>query len=183
MAAQTARRLSLLGPVGYAILDTYPAGGSPTDPRTQLASLAYYYLLADPQRTFVMFNGGFEPSSGWSRHWTDAVKFDVGKPRGTWSVFAQGKDPERPYLDYKVYQRGYDRALVLYKPLSYTQRPDRDDGRRDGDGAQAERELPRAAGGWDARPGGELRAAAERRGGDYGAGVGGSAHPQPGRTS
>jgi hypothetical protein len=47
------------------------------------------------------------------------VKFDVGKPRGTWSVFAQGKDPERTYLDYKVYQRGYDRALVLYKPLSY----------------------------------------------------------------
>ena len=37
-----------------------------------------------------------------------------------WSVFAQGKDPERTYLDYKVYQRTYDRALVLYKPLSYT---------------------------------------------------------------
>ena len=34
-------------------------------------------------------------------------------------MFAQGKDPERTYLDYKVYQRGYDRALVLYKPLSY----------------------------------------------------------------
>lgn len=119
VAAQTARRLSLMGPTGYAILDTYPAGGSPTDPRTQIASLAYYYLLADPQRTFVMFNGGYEPSSGWSRHWTDAVRFDVGKPRGTWSVFAQGTDPERSYLDYKIYQRNYDRALVLYKPLSY----------------------------------------------------------------
>jgi hypothetical protein len=118
-AEQLARRFALMGPNGYAILDTYPAGGSPTDPRTQIASLAYYYLLADPNRTFVMFNGGHEPSTTWSRHWTDAVKFDVGRPRGTWGVFHQGRDPERPYLDYKIYQRQYERALVLYKPLSY----------------------------------------------------------------
>jgi hypothetical protein len=119
VAIQTAERLQLMASNGYAVLDTYPAGGSPTDPRTQIASLAYYYLLADPERTFVMFNGGFEPSSTWSRHWTDAVKYDVGKPRGTWSIFATGKDPERTYLDYKVIQRQYDKALVLYKPLSY----------------------------------------------------------------
>jgi hypothetical protein len=120
MAAQTARRLRLMAGNGFAILDTYPAGGSPTDPRTQIAALAYYYLLADPDKTFVMFNGGFEPSSTWSRHWTDAVKYDIGKPRGAWSIFTQGKDPERTYLDYKIYQRTYDRALVLYKPLSYS---------------------------------------------------------------
>ncbi len=119
LANQTAHRFQLMGKNGYAILDTYPAGGSPTDPRTQIASLAYYYLLADPNRTFVMFNGGYQPSSSWTQHWTDAVKYNVGKPRGTWSVFAQGRDPERPYLDYKVYQRTYDNALVLYKPLSY----------------------------------------------------------------
>jgi hypothetical protein len=117
---QLTHRFSLMGPRGYAILDTYPAGGSPTDPRTEIAALAYYYLLADPDRTFVMFNGGYEPSSAWSRHWTDAVKYDVGQPRGTWSVFAQGRDPERSYLTYKVFERTYDRALVLYKPLSYT---------------------------------------------------------------
>lgn len=119
VADLTANRFRLMGPNGYAILDTYPAGGSPTDPRTQVAALAYYYLLADPARTYVMFNGGYEPSSAWSRHWTDAVKYDVGKPRGTSSVFAQGRDPERWYLDYKVFQRQFDRALVLYKPLSY----------------------------------------------------------------
>jgi hypothetical protein len=119
LADQTADRFRLMGPNGYAILDTYPAGGSPTDPRTQLAALAYYYLLADPDRTFVMFNGGYEPSSAWNRHWTDAVKYDIGQPRGTWSVFAQGKDPERTYLDYKVFARQYANALVLYKPLSY----------------------------------------------------------------
>lgn len=119
VADRVAGRFRLMGPNGYAVLDTYPAGGSPTDPRTQLASLAYYYLLADPDRTFVMFNGGYEPSSAWSRHWTEAVKFNVGRPRGNWGVFAQGKDPERTYLDYKVHKREYDRALVLYKPLSY----------------------------------------------------------------
>ena len=120
IAAQTAHRLDLMAGNGYAILDTYPAGGSPTDPRTQIAALAYYYLLADPERTFVMFNGGYEPSSTWSRHWTDAVKYDIGKPRGDWSLFAQGQDPERTYLTYKIFQRTYDRALVLYKPLSYS---------------------------------------------------------------
>ena len=120
MAGTVSARLgAMTGGNGYLVLDTYPAGGSPTDRRTQVAALAYYYLLADPDKTFVMFNGGYEPSTAWSRHWTDAVKYDVGKPKGTWSVFATGKDPQRTYLDYKVYQRQYDRALVLYKPLSY----------------------------------------------------------------
>jgi hypothetical protein len=119
LADTTADRFRLMGPNGYAILDTYPAGGSPTDPRTQLAALAYYYLLADPDRTFVLFNGGFAPSSPWAQHWTDAVKYNVGRPLGTWSVFAQGKDPERTYLDYKVFERQYANALVLYRPLSY----------------------------------------------------------------
>lgn len=119
VAEQTARRFALMGSNGYAILDTYPAGGSVTDPRTQIASLAYYYLLADPDRSYIMFNGGYEPSTAWSRHWTNAVKYDVGKPKGTWSLFAQGKDPERTYLNYQVFQRTYDRALVLYKPISY----------------------------------------------------------------
>ena len=119
LANLTAARLQMMGPNGYAILDTYPGRSSPTDPRTELASLAYYYLLADPQRTYVLFNGGYAPSSAWSQHWTNAVKFNVGRPRGTWGAFAQGRDPERPYLTYKVFERQYDRALVLYKPLSY----------------------------------------------------------------
>lgn len=118
-AVMVAERLRLMGNEGFAVLDTYPAGGSPTGDRTQLASLAYYYLLADPERTFVMFNGGYEPSTSWQRHWTDAVKFDVGKPRSAWSTFAVGADPENTALQYRIYQRPYDRALVLYKPLSY----------------------------------------------------------------
>lgn len=103
----------------YLVLDSHPMGGSPTDGRTQLATLAYYYLLADPTRTFLMFYGGYEPQTSWTRHWSPAVEFDVGQPTGTWSEFASGNDPANANLVYKVFGRNYTDALVLYKPLSY----------------------------------------------------------------
>jgi hypothetical protein len=105
---------------GWSILDTYPQGGSPTDGRTQLAALSYYYLVADPETSMLMFNGGHEPATSWTRHWSDAVRFDVGRPVEEWSTFASGADPTNSRLVYKIYQREYDNALVLYKPLSYT---------------------------------------------------------------
>ena len=64
------------------VLDGYPAGGDPTDPRTELATLASYYLLADPESTFLMFYGGHEPATTWRRHWAQAAAYDVGKPTG-----------------------------------------------------------------------------------------------------
>src|SRR5439155_11314774 len=70
--------------------------------------------------TFFMFNGGNEPATSWTRHWFDAIQYDVGRPQGDWSVFASGTDPANAALGYKVYQRSYTNALVLYKPLSYT---------------------------------------------------------------
>src|SRR5262249_25974842 len=103
----------------YAVLDSRPDGGSPTDPRTQIATLAYYYLLADPDRTFLMFYGGFEPGSPWIRHWSQAAAFDVGRPMARWSVFSSGVDPSNPKAQYRIYQRPYQKALVLYKPLSF----------------------------------------------------------------
>lgn len=118
-AKTVADRISAMGPNGYAILDTYPGTFSPTDPRTQIASLAYYYLLGDPKKTYVMFNGGYEPSTSWQRHWTDAVKYNVGKPTSGFTTFATGRDPANRSLTFKVYQRQYQNALVLYKPLSY----------------------------------------------------------------
>src|SRR5262245_21865924 len=87
-------------------------------PPTQLATLAYYYLLADPASTFLNCYGGYEPSTTWPRHWTAAAAYDVGQPLGTWSVFATGQDPANVALTYKIYQRSYGNALVLYKPLS-----------------------------------------------------------------
>ena len=118
-AAIVAARLKAMGPNGYAILDTYPGNFSPTDPRTQVASLAYYYLLGDPKKTYVMFNGGYEPSTSWNRHWTEAVRYNVGQPRGAFTTLASGRDPSNRSLTFKVYQRQYQNALVLYKPLSY----------------------------------------------------------------
>ena len=76
-------------------------------------------MIANPQTTFLMMNGGYEPASSWSRHWSPAMAFNVGQPTGEWSVRATGADPSNLSLTYKVYQRSYSNALVLYKPLSY----------------------------------------------------------------
>lgn len=122
------QRQALTSPSQYVVLDTLPTSptagvGSSDDPtgRTQLATLAYYYMVANPQNTFLMMNGGYEPASSWSRHWAAAVAFDVGQPTGDWSVRATGADPSNTALTYKVYQRQYSNALILYKPLSYRQ--------------------------------------------------------------
>ena len=119
LSALIAARQMLRSPAPYAVLDSLPTGGSPTDPRTQLATLAYYYLLADPTSTFLDFFGGFAPSTTWSQHWSPAAAYNVGSPTGSWSVFATGADPSNTALTYRVYQRSYANALILYKPLSY----------------------------------------------------------------
>ena len=121
LASLFEKRQSLSGGQSYAILDSYLGNFDPTDPRAQVSTLAEYYLLADPKTTFLMFNGGSEPASTWTRHWSNAVTFDVGKPLDEWSVAATGRDPSNTRLTYKVYERDYENALVLYKPLSYGQ--------------------------------------------------------------
>jgi hypothetical protein len=117
-AGLVARRLAAPGSP-YVVLDSYPAGGTATDSRTQLAALSYYYLLGDPNRTFLMFNGGYSPSSSWVYHWSPAAAVNVGKPTGAMRLFASGSDPQNAALAYKVFARDYENALVLYKPLSY----------------------------------------------------------------
>jgi hypothetical protein len=119
VAADVARRAALTVPAPLVVLDTHPQKGSPTDPRLQLACLAYYYLLADPQTTFLTLFGGFEPGTTWTRHWFEAVAHDIGQPVGTWSQLASGPDPANTALSYRIYQRRYEKALVFYKPLSY----------------------------------------------------------------
>jgi hypothetical protein len=118
IAAQVAGALALRSPSPYLVLDVLPENGSPTDPRMQMAALAYYYLLADPTYTFVDFFGGSETGSSWTRHWVEAAAYNVGQPQGTWSLFATGADPEDTSKTYRIYQRSYSNALVLYKPIS-----------------------------------------------------------------
>jgi hypothetical protein len=117
-AALIAQEQALRSPSPYLVLDVLPEGGSPTDPRTQMASLAYYYLVGNPTTTFIDFFGGYETGSDWSRHWTQAAAYNVGQPQGTWSLFATGADPEDTSKTYRIYQRAYTNALVLYKPIS-----------------------------------------------------------------
>jgi hypothetical protein len=119
LAALIAHRQNLKTPTPYAVLDSLPTGGSPTDSRTQLATLAYYYLLADPKATFLDFYGGYSPATSWTQHWSQAVTYNVGQPLGTWSLFTTGADPSNRNLTYQIYQRSYTNALILYKPLSY----------------------------------------------------------------
>lgn len=113
-------RLAADTPSPYVVIDTYPGGTSTSDPRTQLATLAYYYLLADPARTMLMMYGGYAPAASWSQTWIGAVSVNVGKPAGDMKVVASGADPQNPALQYQVFGRQYDNALVLYKPRSYT---------------------------------------------------------------
>jgi hypothetical protein len=119
LATTVARRATLANPAPLAVLDSHPQRGNMTDPRTQLGALAYYYLLADPDTTFLVFFGGYEPATSWTRHWISAASYNIGRPRGRWSQRATGPDPSNPALSYRLYQREYDRALVLFKPLSY----------------------------------------------------------------
>jgi hypothetical protein len=119
LAATVSRRAALTTPAPLAVLDSHPQQGSVTDARTAFAALAYYYLLADPDATYLMFWGGYDPAGTWQKHWLPAVAYDVGRPLGKWSRFASGTDPANRGLGYRVYQRPYEKALVLYKPLSY----------------------------------------------------------------
>jgi len=121
LAAMLKSRRQLAGGKAYEILDSLPTNGvDANDPRMQLATLAMYYTLADPNLSFLMVNGGNEPATTWKRHWIEASTYNVGKPSGDETLFTSGLDPSNSSLAYKVHQRRYDNALVLYKPLSYT---------------------------------------------------------------
>jgi hypothetical protein len=120
LAALSKFRRQMSGGKGFEILDSLSVGGDLMSDRMKLATLAYYYAVSDPDHSMLMMNGGNEPASEWRRHWTDAITYNVGRPTGGYSLFAQGYDPSDRGLQYKVYQRAYQNALVLYKPLSYT---------------------------------------------------------------
>jgi hypothetical protein len=119
LAATVATRSTLASPAPYAVLDSSPQGGAPTDPRTELATLAYYFLLANPNTTFLDYDGGVDPSGPWSQHWFPAMNVAIGQPLGSWSLFSSGADPANAALTYHIYQRAFTNGLVLYKPLSY----------------------------------------------------------------
>ncbi|HVK15450.1 MAG TPA: Ig-like domain-containing protein [Fimbriiglobus sp.] len=114
------RRLNADSPSPYVILDTHPGSFPTTSERVRSGALAYYYLLADPDRTMLMFFGGYSPSAPWSQTWIPSATYDVGTPVGAMTTWATGQDPENTALEYRVFAREYSNALMLYKPRSYT---------------------------------------------------------------
>jgi len=104
------------------VIDSHPGSTAMIDPRTLMGVLSYYYLIADPQRTYLMFHGGVAPAASWQQKWTPAAAINVGKPTGTLTTFATGTDPQNAALQYRVLSREYADALVLFKPRSYTLR-------------------------------------------------------------
>jgi hypothetical protein len=126
LANQVAHRTGLTTPSPYTILDALDGGNgaNETDPRTLLSTLAEYYLITmNPATTFLDFWGGQNPTESWSKHWTNAVSYNIGQSAGSLSLAAWGVDPENSSLTYHVYQRsflnGTTPTLVLYKPVSY----------------------------------------------------------------
>ena len=47
-----------------------------------MATLAYYYLIADPNTTFLDYNGGYDTTGPWSQHWFPAMGANIGQPTG-----------------------------------------------------------------------------------------------------
>jgi len=114
------RRLAADSPSPYVVLDTFSGNVPMTDERSRTGALSYYYLLADPNKTFISFFGGQQPSAAWSQSWIASATFNVGKPTAAFTTFATGIDPENSALTYKVFSRTYENALTLFKPRSYT---------------------------------------------------------------
>ena len=119
VAELIARRLNADSPSPYVILDSHSGKLATNDPRSQMGTLAYYYLLADPDKTFLMFNGGQAPAVAWNQVWVPAAAVDVGKPVGAYTTWDTGLDPENARLTYKVLRREYQNAITVFKPLSY----------------------------------------------------------------
>jgi hypothetical protein len=114
----------------YSLLTTTPTYNGlslQANPNTALTCLAAYYLLADPATTFLELNNTSETNTSWTRRFVQAAAYDVGQPTGPMSLAASGPDPEDQNQNppsqysriYHIYQRAYQNALVLYRPLSY----------------------------------------------------------------
>jgi hypothetical protein len=120
IASLVNRRLNTDAPSPYLILDSHPGSLGMASERTRMGTLAYYYLMADPVKTFLMFSGGYSPASPWEKVFVPAATTDVGQPTSSLSTFATGQDPQNAALSYKVFSRDYGNAKMLFKPRSYT---------------------------------------------------------------
>ena len=111
-------------PPPIQVLDSFSTYGN-TSSRYQILLLAYYYMLSQQGTYFspLSDNGAVvdtnDPKSDWNPYrWFAAIGTDVGQPTASTSLFASGSDPLDGTKTYKIYQRTFGNALVLYKPIS-----------------------------------------------------------------
>jgi len=94
----------------------YPKGNYSTGgQRLSMWLLASYYMVVGPTPDGLYFHPlGPDWNTPYSAYWFKAIEANIGHPRSARSVLARGTDPTGQ--GYTVYQRDFDRALVLIRP-------------------------------------------------------------------
>ena len=94
----------------------YPKGNYPTSgQRLNMWVLASYYMVVGQNPAGLYFHPlGPNWDTPFAQFWFKAVEANIGHPLGARSVLAKGTDPTGK--SYTVYQREFDKALVLIRP-------------------------------------------------------------------
>ncbi|HET7553397.1 MAG TPA: Ig-like domain-containing protein [Gemmatimonadaceae bacterium] len=94
----------------------YPKGNYPTSgQRLNMWLLASYYMVVGQSPEGLYYHPlGPNWDTPFSQYWFKALEANIGHPLGARSVLAKGTDPTGK--NYTVYQREFDRALVLIRP-------------------------------------------------------------------
>ncbi|HEU6450694.1 MAG TPA: Ig-like domain-containing protein [Gemmatimonadaceae bacterium] len=94
----------------------YPKGNYPTSgQRLNMWVLASYYMVVGQNPDGLFFHP-LAPNwdTPFAQYWFKALEANIGHPVGARSVLAKGTDPTGKA--YTIYQREFDRALVLIRP-------------------------------------------------------------------
>jgi hypothetical protein len=94
----------------------YPKGNYPTSgQRMNMWQLASYYMVVgqDPQGLYFHLKDP-DWDTPFANYWFKGIEANIGHPLGARSVKVKGTDPTGKA--YTIYQREFDRALVLIRP-------------------------------------------------------------------
>ena len=171
VASLVKSRMASDSPSPYAILDSHPGSFPVGTDRVKMGTLAYYYLVADPDKTMLMFYGGFSPAAPWADTWIGAVATDLGKAKGAFTTLDRQRPAERRTRLQSLPPRLRQRHRVVQAPLVQPRQGDRHRRRRHRDDPRPRRQLPRPARRQHPGAGRHERDFAQRRGHRAGEGV------------
>jgi hypothetical protein len=113
-------KVDLVSPYSAKWMDDHPSqfpkGNYPTSgQRLNMWVLASYYMVVGPTPDGLFFHPlGPNWDTRFADYWFKGVEANIGHPTGARSVRVKGTDPTGK--GYTVYQRDFDRALVLMRP-------------------------------------------------------------------